>query len=204
MLALKPERFDLRDFGSQPIELCGKTFIADQTGALFWPAERALIVADLHLARLHRLLLPERIDHFDREGISSLVRLVSLEILVCVANGRDANNHHKRHNRRGWEDRAHPGDKRNHHVQQKEVVADFSKLFEHIQGQEGQQRVLCRTDVVGGVAEFVVALAAVAVNRDGLCNSCSLHSRFGHSFLSLNLFSFHFVSLARFLLHSID
>jgi hypothetical protein len=63
MLALKPERFDLRDFGSQPIEICGKTFVADQSGALFWPEQGALIVADLHLEKgssgaAHGRLLP--------------------------------------------------------------------------------------------------------------------------------------------------
>ncbi len=51
MLQLKPERFDLRDFGSQPVEVCGKVFVADQSGALYWPSENALIVADLHLEK---------------------------------------------------------------------------------------------------------------------------------------------------------
>ena len=51
MLGLKPERFDLQDFNTQPISICGKAFIADQTGALYWPAEKALIVADLHLEK---------------------------------------------------------------------------------------------------------------------------------------------------------
>lgn len=51
MLALKPERFDLRDFSTQDISLCGKVFVADQSGALYWPAARALIVADLHLEK---------------------------------------------------------------------------------------------------------------------------------------------------------
>lgn len=51
MLGLKPERFDLRDFSTQEIGLCGKLFIADQSGALYWPAARALIVADLHLEK---------------------------------------------------------------------------------------------------------------------------------------------------------
>lgn len=51
MLQLKPERFDLRDFGSQPVEVCGRAFIADQSGALYWPAQKALLVADLHLEK---------------------------------------------------------------------------------------------------------------------------------------------------------
>ena len=51
MLDLKPERFGLADFNTQPISLCGKAFIADQSGALYWAAEKALIIADLHLEK---------------------------------------------------------------------------------------------------------------------------------------------------------
>ena len=51
MLELKPERLTATDFSRQPLSLCGKAFIADQSGALYWPAERALIVADLHLEK---------------------------------------------------------------------------------------------------------------------------------------------------------
>jgi len=51
MLQLKPERFGLDDFSRQPIEVCGRTFVADRSGALYWHAERALIVADLHLEK---------------------------------------------------------------------------------------------------------------------------------------------------------
>jgi hypothetical protein len=51
MLELKPERLDAGDFNEQQISICGKAFVADYTGALFWPAECALIVADLHLEK---------------------------------------------------------------------------------------------------------------------------------------------------------
>ncbi len=51
MLELKPERFGLHDFNSQPVSLCGKSFIADQSGSLYWHAEKALIVTDLHLEK---------------------------------------------------------------------------------------------------------------------------------------------------------
>lgn len=51
MLGLKPERFALQDFSSQPISVCGKSFIADQSGALYWGAEKALVIADLHLEK---------------------------------------------------------------------------------------------------------------------------------------------------------
>ncbi len=48
---LKPERFALADFNTQPISICGKSFLADQSGALYWRAEKALIVADLHFEK---------------------------------------------------------------------------------------------------------------------------------------------------------
>lgn len=51
MLKLKPERFNLDDFATHPVSICGKAFLADQSGALYWPGERTLIVADLHLEK---------------------------------------------------------------------------------------------------------------------------------------------------------
>jgi len=36
---------------SKRITVCGKDFVADASGALYWPAERALLVADLHLEK---------------------------------------------------------------------------------------------------------------------------------------------------------
>lgn len=51
MLQLKPDRLGIDDFVDQPVVVCGKAFRADMSGALYWPAERALIVADLHLEK---------------------------------------------------------------------------------------------------------------------------------------------------------
>lgn len=51
MQGLRPERLDAGEFEQQPVSVCGKSFIADNSGALFWPAESALIVADLHLEK---------------------------------------------------------------------------------------------------------------------------------------------------------
>lgn len=51
MLKLKPERLDAADFARQPISIAGKAFVADMSGALYWPSEDALIVADLHLEK---------------------------------------------------------------------------------------------------------------------------------------------------------
>jgi DNA ligase-associated metallophosphoesterase len=59
MHTLKPERLTREDFREQPVTVCGKAFVADITGALYWPAEDALIVADLHL---------EKGSHFARRG----------------------------------------------------------------------------------------------------------------------------------------
>jgi uncharacterized protein len=46
-----PERLDGEDFRTQPISVCGKAFVADQSGALYWPSVDALIVGDLHLEK---------------------------------------------------------------------------------------------------------------------------------------------------------
>ena len=51
MPAARTARRDAPDFGSQPIDVCGAAFVADLSGALYWPAERTLIVADLHLEK---------------------------------------------------------------------------------------------------------------------------------------------------------
>ncbi len=51
MLELKPERLHLDDFQDQTLSICGKLFRADMSGALYWPGQDALIVADLHLEK---------------------------------------------------------------------------------------------------------------------------------------------------------
>jgi metallophosphoesterase superfamily enzyme len=50
MLQLKPEGLDLADAMSRPVAVCGRQVIADNSGALYWPGQRALLVADLSLA----------------------------------------------------------------------------------------------------------------------------------------------------------
>lgn len=59
LAGLKPESLVLTDFFDQAVSICGKTFRAHMSGALYWPAENALIVADLHL---------EKGSHFARGG----------------------------------------------------------------------------------------------------------------------------------------
>src|SRR5262245_3951213 len=51
MLQLKPERFSLAEAVSQSVTVCGKELIADNSGALYWPGQHALLVADLHLEK---------------------------------------------------------------------------------------------------------------------------------------------------------
>ena len=51
MLQLKPDRLGIDDFIEQPVVVCGKRFLADMSGALYWPAEPALIIADMHLEK---------------------------------------------------------------------------------------------------------------------------------------------------------
>lgn len=50
-LELKPERLDVGEFSRQPLSVSGLAFVGDVSGALYWPAENALIVADLHLEK---------------------------------------------------------------------------------------------------------------------------------------------------------
>lgn len=53
MLAAEPQRNTveiLQDTRASRILLGGRSFVADPTGALYWPAENTLVVADLHLA----------------------------------------------------------------------------------------------------------------------------------------------------------
>ena len=78
MLELKPERANITDYEAQPIAVAGKTLVADMSGALWWPAERTLIVADLHLEKgssgaARGQLLP---PYDTRETLSKLALLI--------------------------------------------------------------------------------------------------------------------------------
>lgn len=115
---LKPERIGFEDFAEQPISIGGKAFLAHKTGALYWPGERALIVADLHLekgsafASRGQMLPPydtretlkklaSLIDHFEPETVIALgdslhdegaaERMASadIEILHMLQDNRD-------------------------------------------------------------------------------------------------------------------
>ena len=51
MLTIATDRFDPRDATAHAFSVSGKAFVADISGALYWPAEKALLVADLHLEK---------------------------------------------------------------------------------------------------------------------------------------------------------
>ena len=51
MLEFKPERFSVHEMTTQEISLCGRRLVADMSGAIYWPSERALLVSDLHLEK---------------------------------------------------------------------------------------------------------------------------------------------------------
>jgi uncharacterized protein len=51
MLTIASNRFDPRDGATHAFSLCGKSLVADVSGALYWPGEKALLVADLHLEK---------------------------------------------------------------------------------------------------------------------------------------------------------
>ncbi len=89
MVGLKPDRFDLSDFADWPISLCGRALRAHMSGAIYWPGENALIVADLHLekgshfaargqllppydTRDTLLKLAQVIDHYDAATVIAL------------------------------------------------------------------------------------------------------------------------------------
>jgi len=70
-------RLDAEDFSEQPLSLCGKAFIADRAGALYWPAQDALIVADLHLANEPAGAGPGKAQH-GHDTRETLARLAAL------------------------------------------------------------------------------------------------------------------------------
>ncbi|NJO23067.1 MAG: ligase-associated DNA damage response endonuclease PdeM [Sphingomonadales bacterium] len=89
MLQFKPERTHITDYATHHLSLCGKALVADASGALYWPAERTLIVADLHLEKgssfaARGVMLPpydtrqtlqrlaEVIDRFDPQRVIAL------------------------------------------------------------------------------------------------------------------------------------
>jgi len=88
-LERRPAAAILHEVGASRVLLCGKSLIADPTGAIFWPSENTLIVSDLHLSNCtyldgHDVVLPpydtvssfekleEALDRYDPERVVAL------------------------------------------------------------------------------------------------------------------------------------
>lgn len=80
MAGLRPESLVLSDFSDQPMSVCGKAFRAHMSGALFWPAEDALIVADLHLEKgSHFAARGQMLPPYDtRETLRKLAEVIDV------------------------------------------------------------------------------------------------------------------------------
>ena len=108
MSSLRPDRLGQNDARDQPVSICGKAFRAHMSGALYWPAEKALIVSDLELASRQRTgaygklsTLAEVIDTFDpatvivlgdspQEGTSSgQIDAADLETIRILQDNRE-------------------------------------------------------------------------------------------------------------------
>jgi DNA ligase-associated metallophosphoesterase len=55
MHGFKPEHASISDHATHHLSLCGKALVLDMSGALYWPGQRTLIVADLHLEKASAL-----------------------------------------------------------------------------------------------------------------------------------------------------
>lgn len=74
-----------------PFSFAGRPFLASSSGALFWPAEQALLVADLHLekaswfARLGQFLPPYD-SHATLAALAALVEETGATHLYCLGD----------------------------------------------------------------------------------------------------------------------
>jgi DNA ligase-associated metallophosphoesterase len=74
-----------------PFSFAGETFVPSAAGALFWPAQQALLVADLHLekaswfARLGQLLPPYD-SHATLMALSGEIERTGAERLYCLGD----------------------------------------------------------------------------------------------------------------------
>jgi uncharacterized protein len=90
-LELKPERLDVGEFSRQPISISSRSFVADVSGALYWPAEDALIVADLHLEKgssfaSRGVLLPPYDTAATLERLAATLDAYSPSIVICLGD----------------------------------------------------------------------------------------------------------------------
>lgn len=91
MLELKPERLDVGEFSRQPLAISGLAFVADVSGALYWPAEDALIVADLHLEKgsafaARGLMLPPYDTAATLERLAATLDAYPAATVICLGD----------------------------------------------------------------------------------------------------------------------
>ena len=86
MSSLRPERFGMGDARDQPVSICGKSFLAHMSGALYWPAEKALIVSDLHFEKgSHFAARGQMLPPYDtRETLRKLANVIDAYDAVTV------------------------------------------------------------------------------------------------------------------------
>jgi DNA ligase-associated metallophosphoesterase len=91
MLELKPERLDVGEFSQQPLSISGRAFVADVSGALYWPSEDALIVADLHLEKgssfaARGLMLPPYDTAATLERLAATLDAYPASTVICLGD----------------------------------------------------------------------------------------------------------------------
>ncbi len=91
LLELKPERLDVGEFSRQPLSVSGLAFVADVSGALYWPAEDALIVADLHLEKgsafaSRGIMLPPYDTSATLERLAATLDAYNAETVICLGD----------------------------------------------------------------------------------------------------------------------
>ncbi|MDX2159217.1 MAG: ligase-associated DNA damage response endonuclease PdeM [Hyphomicrobiaceae bacterium] len=80
-----------RAFATSPVRLAGKHLVADHSGALWWPAERMLIVADLHLEKgsahaVRGLMLPPYDTRDTLARLTSVVEAYAPRTVVALGD----------------------------------------------------------------------------------------------------------------------
>ncbi|WP_244534675.1 ligase-associated DNA damage response endonuclease PdeM [Hyphomicrobium sp. CS1GBMeth3] len=91
MLALKPERLDVGEFSRQPVSISGRSFVADVSGALYWPAEDILVVADLHLEKgsafaARGIMLPPYDTAATLERLAATLDAYPAQTVLCLGD----------------------------------------------------------------------------------------------------------------------
>lgn len=91
LLELKPERLDVGEFSQQPVSISGRAFVADVSGALYWPAEDVLIVADLHLEKgsayaSRGVLLPPYDTAATLERLAATLDAYQASTVICLGD----------------------------------------------------------------------------------------------------------------------